>query len=480
MPRGPQSRYVRDENGREVHGLCQEKVTRNGTVHYRYYAWYTEGGKRRKKHLGTSNNKVAAIFAFRQWEARQQQELIEFRVPPAISVGDQVVTPKPGQSGIDVAVLQEVLQADELFALTAGRQVKLPADLVWKKIGQIIMNDPRLAAQRTGIPELARLHTLPIPTEPLALSEIRDAYLTHKSFKYARQKQDAQSAWDQFTKAVGCSTVEQIAPADLARYHKTITGQGYAARTVKNLIRIIQAFLNYAAAIHKSHRPQLLELKQDIRAICRIPKQKELSPKPMDKDHYLTLLKAVEWDKKWYAMLLTALNLALHGTELAEVQTDEVNLRACEFSTHRTKTGVARVAKLWDRTVNAIREYQNTDHFKHNRTKYLYTNKNNQLYNILRINQKIRRLRAKAGLPSTVVFDGIRDLFRRAAGAKDFVATKWVMGHSLGIDDVYAFRDVAETVETMRRVETYVFSAPQRKSQKRKATSPSPQAVADE
>lgn len=373
MSRGPQPKYVRDDTGREVHGLCQEKVARNGAVHYRYYSWYTDGRKRRKKHHGGSNNKVAAIFAFRQWEARQQEELIEFRIPAKILVGDHVVTSKPGQEGIDIAVLQDVLQAEELFTLTAGRQVKLPADLVWKKIGQIIMGDPRLAAQRMGIPELARLHTLPIPTEPLALAEIREAYLTQKSFKYARQKYDAQSAWDRFAKTVGCATIDQITPTDIARYHKSISGKGYAARTVKNLIRTIQAFLNHAAAIHKPHRPQLLELKQDIRTICRIPKQKEPSPKPMDKDDYLTLLGAVKRDKKWYAMLLTALNLALHGTELAEVQTSEINLRAGEFSTHRTKTGVARVAKLWDRTVEAIKAYQATDHFKKNRTKLLFT-----------------------------------------------------------------------------------------------------------
>jgi len=37
MPRGPQPRYVRGDVGREVFGLCQEKVTRDGRAVYRYY-----------------------------------------------------------------------------------------------------------------------------------------------------------------------------------------------------------------------------------------------------------------------------------------------------------------------------------------------------------------------------------------------------------------------------------------------------------
>ena len=39
MPRGPQPEYVRDDAGREVFGLCQEKVRRNGRTVFRYYSW---------------------------------------------------------------------------------------------------------------------------------------------------------------------------------------------------------------------------------------------------------------------------------------------------------------------------------------------------------------------------------------------------------------------------------------------------------
>ena len=37
------------------------------------------------------------------------------------------------------------------------------------------------------------------------------------------------------------------------------------------------------------------------------------------------------------------------------------------------------------------------------------------------------------------------------------MAVKWVMGHSPAIDDIYAFRDAVETIDTTRRVEAYVF-----------------------
>lgn len=456
MPRGPQTKYVRDDTGKEVHGLCQEKVTSNGVTFYRYYSWIEDSGKRRKKHHGTSQDKVRGIFAFRQWEASRAKDTISFGEPNRFVFDDQPVT--------DIAVLQELLQADELIAIRMGNQVTLPAELVWKKLGELIMKDPRLAAQRMGVPELSRLHTLPPPAAPLSLTEISDSYLAHKLFKYPRQKTDARTAWNQFVKAVDAGTIEQITTAGLARYYREIMSKGYAPRTVKNLIRTIQGFLNHAYEVQKPHRPQIQELKQDIRSICKIPKQKEPSPQPMDQDDYLKLLELVEHDPRWHAMLLTALNLALHGTELAEVRTAEINLKRGEFSTNRTKTGVVRVAKLWDRTVTAIRRYMETEHFRKNPTKLLFTNKVQRPYTIDHIDLKMQRLRKKAEFCGTVVFDGIRDLFRRAAGAKDYVAVKWVMGHSLGQDDVYAFRDVEETADTMRKVEAYVFGSPKPKT----------------
>jgi integrase len=465
MPRGPQPRYVRDDAGREIHGLCQEKFTRNGVTVHRYYSWYDDQGKRRKKYHGTSRELVAAVFAFRQWEASRSKETIRFGDPTRVSFDGQVIT--------DIAKLQEMLEGDETLTMHEGNEIRIPADMAWKKIGQLIMNDPQLASQKTGIKELARLHTLPMRTAPLRLTEIRDAFLTDKSFKYSRQAYDAHTAWDQFAEAVGRSTIEEITTTDIARYYGLISKKRYAPRTVKNLIRTIQAFLNYAVAIRKAHRPELQELKQDIRNICKIPTQKEPSPQPIDKDDFLALVAAVEQDAKWYAILLTALNLALHGNELAEVEIAEVNLKRGEFGTRRTKTGVARVAKLMDRTVAAIRRYQQTDHFKKNPTKYLFTNKHQQPFNIRSINAKMRVLRKQTELPQSVVFDGIRDLFRRAAGAKNFVATKWVMGHSLAIDDVYAFRDVEETVETMQKVEAYVFGKAARAAQKTRKKSQS-------
>jgi integrase len=90
-------------------------------------------------------------------------------------------------------------------------------------------------------------------------------------------------------------------------------------------------------------------------------------------------------------------------------------------------------------------------------TPYLFPNAEGQHLKIRSVTRKIRRLRKKAGLDTSVTFDRIRDLFRRAAGTENFVAIKWAMGHSLGIDDVYGFRDARETEATMAKVESYVF-----------------------
>lgn len=311
-------------------------------------------------------------------------------------------------------------------------------------------------ANSVGIPELINLHSLPPIAAPLPLQKILDNYIDGKIFKHNRQYGDAKRCWGLFVDAVKTTNLDDIDATHLQRFNRAISKAG-ESRTQKNILVTIQSILNYAANSFKHHRQMILDAKVEIKNICSFDTQKQPNPKPMKKAAYHALLKQCKDDPMWTAILLTSLNLALHPGEMADLETAEFDLDELVFTSNRTKTGVSRVGTVWKRTAKAIKAYKKTEHFKSNPTPLLFTNRNHKKIIIQRINEKMSRLRNNAELGSDVVFDGMRDLFRTSAGAANYVAIKWTMGHSLGEDDKYGFRDPKETAEVMAKVEKAVF-----------------------
>jgi|CXWL01.1.fsa_nt_gi integrase len=327
-------------------------------------------------------------------------------------------------------------------------------------------------ARSVNVPELVNLTSLPPVARPLPLQDVIDNYIRGKSFKYKRQYRDATRCWTLFTDSVGVHVADEIDSTHLQRFHKALRNAG-EPRTQKNILLIVQSILKYGADIFKNHRALLGNLKLEIRRICSWETQKHPTPKPMKKASYLQLLKQCEddGDLMWKAIFITSLNLGLHPTEMADLDTSEFDLEELVFTSNRTKTGVARVATLWRRTVNVLRAYMKTAHFKSNKSPLLFTTANpdkkgriNCPLKVGMINDKIRKIRKVAGLDHHVVFDGIRDLFRTSAGAENIVAIRWAMGHTMGEDDTYAFRDPKETGAVMAKVEKAVFGGPEKLS----------------
>ncbi len=330
-------------------------------------------------------------------------------------------------------------------------------------------------ANAVGIPELVNLHSLPPVAAPLPMQDIINNYAKGKTFKHNRQLADAKSAWKLFADSVNVPNLDDIDPTHLQRFHKAVRAAG-KPRTQKNIVLSVQSILKYAADIFRNHRPLIEDVKLEIRRICSWETQTQPNPKPMKKDAYHGLLQLCqdEGDVMWFAILITSLNLGLHPSEMAELKTDEFDFDELTFTSNRTKTGVSRVATIWQRTADAIRAYMETDHFKANASPLLFTTtqpnrqgKVNQPLKIERITAKIRRLRKSAELGNNVVFDGIRDLFRTSAGVANIVAIKWTMGQSMGEDDKYGFRDPKETADVMAKVERVVFDKLKRKRGKK-------------
>ena len=168
----------------------------------------------------------------------------------------------------------------------------------------------------------------------------------------------------------------------------------------------------------------------------------------------------------WKAILIVSLNLACTRPRWQPWRRRSLIYRTWSFRAIEPKPALREFAAVWQRTADAIKAYMATPHFKTNQSPLLFTTTKtdqkgrlNRPLKIGKITDKIRRLRKAAGLDGSVVFDGIRDLFRTSAGAENIVAIKWAMGHTLGEDDTYAFRDPKETAGVMRKVEMAVFGS---------------------
>ncbi len=308
-------------------------------------------------------------------------------------------------------------------------------------------------ANAVGIPELINLHSLPPVAAPLPLEVIIKEYINGKVFKYQRQYDDAETAWGLFSDSVGVENLEDIDPTHLSKYHKSLRTLP-TPRTQENHFKTVNGILNYASALHKTKRQVITDLKHDLKGLVKPEQKSEPQPNPWKVEEYHSMVNLVNEDPLWNAIFVTTLNLGLHGGEMCDLLLSEFDLESNSFRSTRTKTGVARVAYLWSRTVDSIRQWMDTELYQRKAKDRLFFDEYGN-YNIRRVNAKIRKLRKDVGLK--VVFDGIRDLTRTAAGAENVVAIRWIMGHTMGVDDNYAFREAAETKSVLEKVEQVVF-----------------------
>jgi len=153
------------------------------------------------------------------------------------------------------------------------------------------------------------------------------------------------------------------------------------------------------------------------------------------------------------AILLTALNLCMKSGEVADPNKPDVNWKTGTVVTQRSKTGVTRVGVLWQRTLDAIREYQE----KHPHCgKHLFSPRIGTRLTAKAAGRIVIHLRRAAGLPESVNFDTIRDGGYTAAieGGASEVHAKLLDGHKVKMSDQYVRRNprmVADACETIER-----------------------------
>lgn len=163
-------------------------------------------------------------------------------------------------------------------------------------------------------------------------------------------------------------------------------------------------------------------------------------------------------DTKHRAILLVMLNASMRPQDLALLPLSAIDLSAGTLVTRRRKQGrVIRCAVLWQRTIEAIRAYQQSQPHDYDR---VFVNDNGTPYASGRVvAHMLRKFRTLGGVAETVHAEHIRDGAYTAAisAGVDLMQAKVLAGHRVGIPDDYIARGAHMVADACEAIERHYF-----------------------
>jgi integrase len=161
----------------------------------------------------------------------------------------------------------------------------------------------------------------------------------------------------------------------------------------------------------------------------------EENPSPIEPKHFRALLAQASIRDK--AIMLLGLNGLMHGGEAPSTLVADINWQDGTLRARRTKVRKPRVAVLWQRTLDAIKAYQQAHPHQ---SEYLFVANNGKPMTSECFRQRVVEYRRRAKLPKHVTFEGVRDAGYGMAEETDRERAKWIAGHSTGMKDKYILR----------------------------------------
>ncbi len=476
--KGRPPKFVNDDAGKQIHGLSAQPY-KGG---HRFYATFSEP----REWFGIERR--LAIQRFRSWESKQAEETIPVSFPKR-PTGSQKKRAEEWAKKLDGQVIdfrtydfskipdeiQRRLKmifllpdfADWKFRLrvdTFGslpHTSEIPAAFFWARIRDLIIENPRLAAEKIGIKELAYLIDLKPPVLSLTLAEIPVLYLA-KRFGDRDEPQRVKKAWQEFSRLVNAASVKGVTQDGIDRYHRIVTDGRYGKKTIKSRFDRIAAIIDHAYKRRKENRPELAELKTDFRSICTIRVGKKGKPKPIHVDDFHALYQAAD-STKMQAIALCMLNFGLHPSEATSLTKEDIDLRQKHLWTNRSKTGeVERVGRAWKETITAIKRYQKEQktNATYRQSDYLFLTRVDKPYARGGLGDYFRetwkpRAEKMSGRRLRLTLDSLRDGAQNAADEADCdpIHTAMLLGHVLpGVGDAYKTRRPKKTERSVQAI----------------------------
>ncbi len=460
MPRA--RKYVRDPVTRKlIDGLSVHK--KSG----RYYSLEEDGTR---VYFGT--NLPLAIFRFRQWQAERSGDVtsaINFKTAVAAqdyvkaleTIEDLRESPDARIRGLVEFVDRQIEQIvyHDPHALDIAREIASnpeASDIVidegtnavlWGRIREMLLTNPARFEERTGL----KVQVIDAPDTSPTLKRIGDLY-QDKVDILDKTKQKAETWWKEFKKGVApAKTVGEVTVDHVRNYRDTMLAKGYAPKTIAHRFQAVRTLLRNAQ-VEGHSCPELTQL-LDHCQMLKPPRQSGGgNPHPIDrKDLHKLLAKADTVDS---ALILIGLNCAMLAKELSALDQADVDLDKGVVATRRRKKGqVVRAAVLWERTIQALREY--LEAFPHD-TAALFIGRTMRRWkgktmptggggrmSEHTIRNRFKRLREKAAVDDNVKFEDLRDGAQTSAveGGADPLQADVLLGHQTGIRDRYLQRN---------------------------------------
>jgi integrase len=258
---------------------------------------------------------------------------------------------------------------------------------------------------------------------------------------------------------VSVKTVRDVTIQAIRRYqdslYATYAKENYSSTWLKHRSDKIKTILKYAL------KSDAVDYTQDIEAVLTLckkfvyPDRASVDPKPIGRDDFLKILAIA--DTKQKAILLLAANAALYPQDVSDIKKRHIDLKKKHLVMDRGKTGVPRVACLWNRSVRAIRVMQKED--PHN-SEYLFITFYGKPYCSHGIGSIWRTLRGKTDVDHSVKFEHIRDACQTAGVDADcsLDEVRFLLGHRVhGVTDNYLKRRPNLTQKACNAIEQYFF-----------------------
>jgi integrase len=457
MRRGPQADFVRDRDGNVVNGLRIQRARKGKDNEFeRYFSIWQDGQKERRRYHGSSDDRPTAILRFRQWEAQQAGDTVAIR--------RRRLRQSDVDGGIEAALKQPVLEVsiDEHGDIEV--EELLASDAFWDTVRDLIRSFPELAAQRTGIEQLAYLHRLEPPPPSKPLEEIIALYLDDKKADLTpKEWKNSRTWWDEFTEITGAKFVVDL-DRDAIRNYRSVIKQRQSTRKrsaswVRSRFGKIKSVVNHALsgemALTAAERSML-----ELRSLLKQPSKPTPNPVDITREEFRAILKqADDWQT---ALLLVALNCAYYPIDCRRLTWSMIDFKRSTIRFDRTKaTGrargaVPRVAVLWKRTITALTKLQHGQ-------EHVFVSTYGRPVHIETIRRHWQALLKKARIRRGLTFANLRDsaLTVAAESTSPVVPTQQyhvLAGHvAKGVDDNYIRRNPRMVELACQAIEQYYF-----------------------
>lgn len=334
------------------------------------------------------------------------------------------------------------IAVESFDAFAANSSVGSLIDAERERIRSLILENPKQAAIELNIPHLA-FHPATPEKPSVTLAELPSLYVTQKRSKRGGKldpdyQKNLKTWWTEFLTVCGSPTYARDVTAKMIQdYEAEIMRRfdgGMSPTYVRCRFAAVKAVLQFAIDFTKD-KAECRRLLDEC-GIFKAPAD-DAESRPLTPAEFQALLSKA--DVSMRAMLLFGLNCGMHNGEVAKTLRSDVDLDARTLSARRSKNRNPRVAKLWGRTVEAIRAYLAE---RPNQSEYLFVSRTGARMTGERIRQRIVTLRESLGLPEDLTFEGVRDSALTAADGLDIEErfVRYFCGHKTGEKDKYVLR----------------------------------------